>query len=708
MAWNLCCARSRGDEQVIGRFALALAFLLISSPAPSAAQTERTPPRVFHLDEMVVVGDRMGSPIREAVAATSLLTREDIDALPAQTLPDVLRSVPGIVFVDRDGSGRLPMAVVRGFFGGGETSYVLLTVDGVPVNDDRTGLVEWTQIPLSEVERIEVLRGSASVMYGDGALGAVINVVTRGTQAIASKSMGIWGGSWGARGMEGAFTSPMAGGWLSVVGALDAEDGFRSHSRSTRSSGAASYHRVAKDGASKGFARFSFSRITNQEPGPLPEGNDEVGANGSLPAFSGDERTRTVADLAGGGSRTWGGDQRLDGALRLRLYDQDRTRTLLLAPSFGDTQRQADRAESIWGMTQYGAPLGPAELRLGIEGEMAGYDTRYRDPGDGSLLTEGQGDRLKMAAHAEVMQEIASRLKVHAGTRYDWVRPRKDASDGPRTSFSQWSPRLALNLAYSESSSAPGNLFVTWTRAFKAPTLDQLFDVRAIPTGVPGQDVVFANASLKPQRSTAVEVGFYQRLSLGSPQRFGEVSATAYRQWLDDEIDFDLRTFKYGNILRSKHTGLEASLRAVLSSSLELVHSATLTEATFRSSELAGNQLKNIPRTAFVTSAYLNLSGLHAVPGLVSLSVTHRARGSVFLDDENTTKLAGVNLVDAALTWRRGGLEGTLSGRNLFDVGFDTFAYLLFDPFQQAEVTMAHPGSGRGFTFKLTVQTGGS
>lgn len=61
--------------------------------------------------------------------------------------------------MDRGGSGRLPTAVIRGFFGGGVTSYVLLTVDRVPVNDDRTGLVEWEQTPLSE--------GSESRSLGD-------------------------------------------------------------------------------------------------------------------------------------------------------------------------------------------------------------------------------------------------------------------------------------------------------------------------------------------------------------------------------------------------------------------------------------------------------------------------------------------------------------------------------------------------------------
>jgi outer membrane cobalamin receptor len=202
----------------------------LASLVPSATQVDTTSHPVYHLDEVVAVADRTGSAIRETVAATSLLTREDIEALPAETLSQVLRHVPGLVFVERDGSGRLPMAVVRGFFGGGETSYVLLTVDGVPVNDERTGLVEWTQIPLSEIQRIEVLRGSAWVMYGDAAPGAVVNVVTRGSLARPEREVSVWGGSWGGRGFQGRVNRPVGAGWVDASLHFDGTDGYRSHS----------------------------------------------------------------------------------------------------------------------------------------------------------------------------------------------------------------------------------------------------------------------------------------------------------------------------------------------------------------------------------------------------------------------------------------------------------------------------------------------
>ena len=159
-----------------GLIIVGLAF----RPLVLRAQTDSVPTVSFRLDEIVVVAHRTPTLLRESVAATSVFTRSDIEGLHARNLWEILQHVPGLTFVERDGAGRLPRAVARGFFGGGETSYVLLIIDGTPANDTRTGVVEWSQVPVSAIERIEVVRGSASVVYGDAALGAVVHVVTSG------------------------------------------------------------------------------------------------------------------------------------------------------------------------------------------------------------------------------------------------------------------------------------------------------------------------------------------------------------------------------------------------------------------------------------------------------------------------------------------------------------------------------------------------
>lgn len=667
-------------------------------PGTAHAQADTLAARAFRLDEIVVVADRLGTPLRASMTATSLLTRQDLQDLPARTLPEVLRSLPGLVFVDRDGAGQLPMAVARGFFGGGETSYVLLTVDGVPVNDGRTGLVEWTQVPLSEIERIEVLRGSASEAYGDAALGAVVNIVTRDIASAGLPEGGLSLGSHESMHGWASASRTLGDGRLRASVDYDRDDGQRAHSASDRLGSSLTFRHRARDATRTAFGRLSFSRITNEEPGPLTSAELAADRTASHPAFGADDRTRSAASLSGGASRSWSGERRLDAAARFRWIDQERTRTLLLTPDFGDTQRLDDQDLSGWARVQYAAPVAGATLSVGGELEVAAFDTRYLSPESGATLSEGHANQTAVALLAGVRRPFGSRARLHLGIRYDGVLPRDEGAVAPESSFHQWSPRVAMNVAYSDKPESEGNVYASWTRAFKAPSLDQLFDARQIPTGEPGQTINISNAELRPQRSWSAEVGIYQRLPLGDADRFAELSVSVYRQDLEDEIDFDVRTYRYGNISSSRHAGAEASLRLALAPGVRVDHAATLTNAEFRSSDDAGNQLKNIPRTSFVTSVVLG------VAEGADLTVTHRRTGRVWLDDENTESLEGTSLFDAAIRWRVGRVELWAAARNVLDTENETFGYLLFDPFRGVSERMVHPGPGRALDLQVTVR----
>src|SRR5687768_10290631 len=153
----------------------------------AAAQTDSTA-STHQLDATVVIAHRIPLDLRASTAAVTVITRADLDRTQARTLPDALRFVPGLRFTSLDGSGAIPVASARGFFGGGENEYVLLLIDGIPVNTTRTTLAEWMSIPVATVERIEVFRGSGSVLYGDAAIGGVINVITRAPTTNGSRA----------------------------------------------------------------------------------------------------------------------------------------------------------------------------------------------------------------------------------------------------------------------------------------------------------------------------------------------------------------------------------------------------------------------------------------------------------------------------------------------------------------------------------------
>jgi outer membrane cobalamin receptor len=118
----------------------------------------------------------------EAPAAVTVLTRDDIADSPALTLDDVLRQVPGFSLFRRTssvvGHPTTQGVSLRGI-GPSGTSRALVLLDGIPVNDPFGGWVYWDRIPLQSVQQVEVVRGGGASVWGNYALGGVVNVITR-------------------------------------------------------------------------------------------------------------------------------------------------------------------------------------------------------------------------------------------------------------------------------------------------------------------------------------------------------------------------------------------------------------------------------------------------------------------------------------------------------------------------------------------------
>lgn len=127
------------------------------------------------LDEIVVTADRKARTVDETLAPVSIITRADIDKYQASSIPDVLRHVPGINFINGGGVGKATSVFIRGT----NSSHVLVLIDGIKVGSATTGRVAFEDFPLDQVERIEVVRGPRSSLYGSEAIGGVIQIFTR-------------------------------------------------------------------------------------------------------------------------------------------------------------------------------------------------------------------------------------------------------------------------------------------------------------------------------------------------------------------------------------------------------------------------------------------------------------------------------------------------------------------------------------------------
>ena len=200
---------------------LAFLFARLSVPVvalvcvlSTSAQTA-TPAPVATLPEVVVTATRVSQPLTDLVADVTIVDRTQIERSGATGLGDVLARLPGVEMARNGGLGGITSVYLRG----AETRFTALFIGGVRVDSQGTGGASWDVIPLSQVDRIEVLRGPAGAVYGSDAMGGVIQIFTRQGEGPASPYVGLSLGTYGTTKAE-AGVSGSQGKWdyaLSLV-----------------------------------------------------------------------------------------------------------------------------------------------------------------------------------------------------------------------------------------------------------------------------------------------------------------------------------------------------------------------------------------------------------------------------------------------------------------------------------------------------------
>ena len=152
---------------------LALAALVLVFSTASFSQ---------QIPQVVVTATRLEQAVTDTLASTTVLTREDIRDTQASDLPALLRSAAGIEIVQNGGIGNNANVAIRG---GGNT-HTLILLDGMRVNSSTSGTTALERLTLDQIERVEIVRGNVSALYGSEAIGGVIQLFTRqGTGAPA-------------------------------------------------------------------------------------------------------------------------------------------------------------------------------------------------------------------------------------------------------------------------------------------------------------------------------------------------------------------------------------------------------------------------------------------------------------------------------------------------------------------------------------------
>ena len=628
----------------------------------------------------MVTGDRAPRRLGDVSASVVVLERDSIEDMPAVHLGDLVGRAGGAHLRLFSQPGLVAMTGARGFFGGGEAEYVQLRIDGVPAADVESGLADWTGVRARDIQRIEILGGPGSSLYGDTALGGVAQVFTRRSTAPEGGDVLVGFGPFGSAFADAA-GRVVRGPWRwSLDGVATDDRGHRDHA-SRRERG---FTGLMARTTSRGMLRFvaAGQEIDRLDPGVLPLDARDRSASDELFELDVEHVGRRQLSL------TWEHateGARFSAAAHYSRRHSTAIRTLLIAAGVGDRAHRALSA-TAWGFSGDGERrflvfARPATLRGGLDVGADDLTSRYSavaaTGAPAALLSRSSPTRQRAALFATQDVMVGDRLRVGIGLRRDVLDDRTALSE---KDHGAWSPHFSAGLRTGRDSIA----FARLSRAFKAPTLDQLFDQRPLPD-FEGGTFMISNAVLSPQRADALEAGFRHR------GRLLAAAISLYTMRVRDEIDFDARTFRYQNIGRSRHQGVELSLDAFRDAVLAPRLSYTLTMV--RSPSVPG-QLKNIPRHV------AQLAGRARLPLDITsdLAVTWTSRR--YLDDAN--KMAIGPDLDVACRLRRpvGRADLRLDLLNLTDADTWGPGYVL-PGLDGVPVPHALPGAPRGVRIGL-------
>ena len=453
-------------------------FLAASMLALAPVLAARAQPQ--SLDQVVVTATRSERPVSETLADVTTIESDDIRRAGVASVPELLRTLGGIEMSHNGGGAHLGSVFVRGT----KNSQTVVLIDGIRLENPTSSTANLETLPLAAIERIEIVRGPMSSLYGSGAMGGVIQIFTRKGDGPPRPFVSAAVGSRGTAQLQAGVSGASGATRYSLSAALDRTDGWEltrpasgdfqkdrdGHGR--RSLSGSLSHGFGSGWEAGGSLLVSDGHVRYDDAWSTPESARFEYRTSSLSTF-----------LRGRLSDRWQTELRL-GETRID-YDYD---AFTYAPRTAATTLSW---QNTIAMPVGSVLLGAEQLRQTIEGEGVNYlrDSRRTD----SVFA---GYELGIARHLLRLQ-----------LRHDRIETAGSETSGTVA----WGYRLTPQWLVRAS----------WASAFRAPTFDDLYSPFS------------ANPDLRPERSRGGELALEYRQG---PTLF---KATAFSTRIDDAIELD-------------------------------------------------------------------------------------------------------------------------------------------------------------------------
>jgi vitamin B12 transporter len=488
---------------------------------------------VYEVTPIVITAERTPLPTGVVSGSVTVLQGDELRARGVRTVADALREVPGAAVVSSGSFGGQTSLFLRG----GESDYTKVLIDGVAMNQPG-GAFNFNALTIDNIERIEVVRGPASVLYGTDAMTGVIQIITRDGRGPANLDVTTQGGTFGIR----RGTAAVAGGserfGLSVGGSTERSDGIYPFNNEWKNSVATGQARFSPSAATTVRASLRYAEDTYHYPtnsGGTPVDSNTVNRHDATTVSLGlDQRigSRWSARVLG----TLNTES--TGARNAPDSPGDTLGFGFESASDADVLRRAVDArltftpDASWSLT------GGVEFLFDREQRHEGYAVSNFGSGiDTSVSAPVEHGRQNTGAYLQALLQPSGGLSLSAGARVD-----------DNEGFGRF---LTGKVGAIQHLGSATRIRGTYGTAFKTPTLEETYGNTAFSAGDP---------ELDPERSTTWEIGGEQDLAAGRVT----VGATWFDQRFEDLIQYDGGAAPgaptYVNVAAATARGLDLSL----------------------------------------------------------------------------------------------------------------------------------------------------
>jgi len=652
-------------------------FLSTVVVTPLQAQEKSKDEVTAPMGEVVVTATRDTQETRKTPANITVITAEEIKKSGATTIVEALSGLESIQIRDFSGNSTQAYIDMRGMGGDNPFGKTLIMLDGRKINRPDMSSINWLQIPVNSVERIEIVRGAGSVLYGDAAIGGVINIITRKGRGKPQVSAAVMAGSYNLHNERVGITGATDKWSYALTGENNFNFGYRERSKYAAQSGGMNLSYDAGELFSVALG-VSFNKTDYQMPGALTKdqmSQDRRQYQPAMPLYfmnatpdnDGSDKYTNVNLEVKSYLGEWG---QLDINFLYGKKDLQMNMPSWSSYNFADTDA------TTFGIT----PKYILEKKIaGISNKLIAGVDYYQEPYKKDFYSTRE--RTARVSYADFTRESlgwyirdeVSPLKnliFHAGCRLERAKIKGSNTDisAPANDFTGKEKTYTAE-AYEAGVTAlwgkKAKTFARYSTVYRIPFLDEVASFNGFGGGV-------FLTELEKEKGSSLEAGMevypLDKLKIG---------LTLFRIDMEDEIRWvatSLWTGENRNVGKTRHEGAEFSASWLWEKSARFYGNATYHLATFENGVNNKKEMPLVPNRMASAGVEIYL------PYNTTLRTEVRHVGDCFLsgdDDNSTEKLESYTLLNIYLSHKRAlcklNMTAFFGADNLADVKYSSY-----------------------------------